>query len=181
MSRIGNQPVKIEEGVTVNVNGREVAVSGPIGQLKVVLPESLTAEIKDGEVLVARKNEEKQSKSVHGTFRALIQNMVTGVKTGYERKLEMSGVGYRAKQEGKDISVTVGYTHPVKVIIPEGITATVPDEITIVLKGADKQKVGEMAAKIRGIKKPEPYKGKGIKYAEEIVRRKSAKSAATAK
>ena len=176
MSRIGLKPIKIEEGVTVLINDSEVTVTGPKGEIKVSLPADVAAEIKENEIFLTAKEETKQSHSNHGTLRMIIANAVEGVKNGFEKKLELVGVGYRAKMEGLNLSMNLGWNHPVKVEPIEGITIEVPEETKIVIKGYNKQKVGEFAAKIREIRKPEPYKGKGIRYEGEYVRRKSSKS-----
>ncbi len=178
MSRIGQQPITIEQGVEVNINNKNVVVKGPKGEIEITLPFNISAEIKDNEVIVKRKDETKQSKSSHGTFRMLLANAITGVKSGFEKKLELVGVGYRARLEGTKLVMSLGWNHPVEMEAPEGISFEVPDETKIVVKGSDKQKVGECTAKIRSIRKPEPYKGKGIRYAGEYIRRKSSKSAA---
>jgi len=176
MSRIGLKPIKIEEGVEVGVSENCVTVSGPLGELKINLPEGISCEIENGEVLVKRDNDTKQAKSNHGTYRMIISNAIQGVKNGFERKLELVGVGYRARMEGQTLVMSLGWNHPVKIDPVEGITIEVPEETKIVIKGYDKQKVGEFAAGIREIRKPEPYKGKGIRYEGEYVRRKSSKS-----
>jgi len=176
MSRIGNQPIKIEEGVTVDIDNKKVTVKGSKGELNFELPFQLSAEIKDGEIIVSRSNEEKQSKSIHGTYRTILANAVFGVKEGYEKKLELVGVGYRARLEGTTLVMTLGWNHPIKVEPYEGIEIEVPEETKITIKGIDKQKVGEFSAKVRSMRKPEPYKGKGVRYANEYVRRKSSKS-----
>ncbi|WKZ30770.1 MAG: 50S ribosomal protein L6 [Candidatus Dojkabacteria bacterium] len=176
MSRVGINPIKIEEGVDVNINGNVVSVKGPKGEIVHTLPAELTVEVKDGQIVVGRKDDERFSRSIHGTFRALLAGAVAGVKDGFEKKLELVGVGYRVRMEGANLSLSLGLTHPVVVEPVEGIQYEVPDEVTIIVKGHDKQKVGEVAARIREIKKPEPYKGKGIRYEGEYVRRKSAKA-----
>lgn len=176
MSRIGQKPIKIEEGVTVLVNDSEVTVTGPKGEIKISVPENITVEMKDTDLLLSTKEDTKQARSNHGTIRMLISNAVEGVKNGFEKSLELVGVGYRARMDGTTLSMNVGWTHPVKVEAIEGITIEVPEETKIVIKGFDKQKVGEVAAKIRAIRKPEPYKGKGIRYEGEYVKRKSSKS-----
>jgi large subunit ribosomal protein L6 len=147
-----------------------------LGEIKVGLPKDLDVEIKDNVVKVIAKGESKQTKSNHGTYRALIQNAITGVKQGYSKGLELVGVGYRARVEGGKLIMSLGLNHPVEFEAPQGIQIEVPEETKIIVKGYDKQKVGEFAAKIREIKKPEPYKGKGIRYQDEYVRRKSSKS-----
>jgi large subunit ribosomal protein L6 len=180
MSRIGKEPIKIEEGVTVKIEDKNVLVSGPKGDLKIELPYKLSAEIKDEEIVLSRKDEVKQSKSLHGTYRMIIANAVHGVKEGYEKKLELVGVGYRARLEGETLVMTLGWNHPIKVEPYEGIEIEVPDETKITIKGIDKQKVGEFAAKVRAQREPEPYKGKGVRYADEYVRRKSSKTSLVA-
>lgn len=176
MSRIGNKPITIEEGVTVVVDKNMVNVKGPKGELSIELPFKLEAEVKDNEVLVSRIDEEKLSKSMHGTFRMLIANAIEGVKNGFEKRLELVGVGYRARMEGTTLVMTLGWNHPIKVEPYEGIEIEVPDETHVIIRGIDKQKVGEFTAKVRAIRKPEPYKGKGVRYQGEYVRRKSSKS-----
>jgi len=180
MSRIGLEPIKIEEGINVTVNGQEVVVSNPKAEMKITLPEEITAEIKDSMVNLVRKNEAKQSKSNHGTYRMLIANAIEGLKNGFTKTLELVGVGYRARMEGEILVMSLGWNHPVKVQPYEGVEIEVPNETKIVIKGYNKQKVGELAAKIRGIRKPEPYKGKGIRYEGEYVRKKSSKSSVAA-
>lgn len=171
-------PVKIEEGVEVIVAADQVNVKGPLGELKVSYPKTLKVSVNEGQVLVERINDEKKVKSIHGTVRVLISNAIKGVKTGYEKRLEVVGVGYRVRQDGDGISLSLGLTHPVIFKPIAGIQFIVEGENLIIIKGADKQAVGEMAAKIREVKKPEPYKGKGIRYEGEHVRRKSAKAVA---
>lgn len=180
MSRIGQEPITIEEGVTVEVNANSVVVKGPMGELITDIPEGIKVVVKDNEVLVSRENETKPVKSLHGTIRMLIANDVKGVKEGYSKNLELVGVGYRAKTQGTAVSMNLGWNHPVVVDAPEGITFEVPAEDKIIVKGIDKQLVGQTAAKIKAIRKPEPYKGKGIRYEGEYVRRKSRKIATAA-
>lgn len=176
MSRIGQDSIKIEDGVEVSVNGLEVHVKGALGEMEINLPSDLEIVVEEGNITLKRKNETKQAKSNHGTYRMLINNAVYGVKNGYSKVLELVGVGYRARMEGGDLVMSLGWNHPVKMIAPEGIQIEVPEETKITVKGYDKQKVGEFAAKIREIRKPEPYKGKGIRYENEYVRRKSSKA-----
>ena len=180
MSRIGLEPIKIEEGISVTVNGQEVVVANPKAEMKITLPEEITVEVKDNMVNLARKDETKQSKSNHGTYRMLIANAIEGLKNGFVKTLELVGVGYRARMEGEVLVMSLGWNHPVKVKPYEGIEIEVPNETKIIIRGYNKQKVGEMAAKIREIRKPEPYKGKGIRYEGEYVRRKSSKSSVAA-
>ncbi len=181
MSRIGKVPITIEEGVKVNLGDQRVEVSGPLGTINIDIPSNVTLSMKDSVITVVANDDTKISKSLHGTIRTIVSNAVFGVKNGYQKKLEVVGVGYRVKMEGSGISISLGFNHPVKFEAPEGITFEVPDENTIIIKGFDKQQVGQIAAKIRESRKPEPYKGKGIRYEGEIVRRKSAKSITTTK
>ncbi len=184
MSRIGNQPIQIPAGVTVNVkdggkfNYKEVEVSGPKGTLSESVRHGVKIEVTDGEIVLTRANESKQIKSNHGLYRSLIQNMITGVTEGYSRDLEIVGIGYRAEMQGNKIVFSVGYSHKIELVPPEGITISADEQTKVKVEGADKQKVGEIAAKIRSFRKPEPYKGKGIKYADEVIKRKSAKTVA---
>jgi large subunit ribosomal protein L6 len=180
MSRIGLEPITIEEGIEVTVDKQTVFVSGNGKEIKIVLPEVLSVKIEDNKLILSRSNEEKQSKSIHGTVRMLIYNAIYGIKHGYEKKLELVGVGYRARMEGNTLVMSLGWNHPIKVESPEGITVEVPDETKITVKGYDKQKLGEFTAKVRAIRPPEPYKGKGIRYEGEYVRRKSSKSSVAA-
>ena len=177
MSRIGKLPVTVPSGVDVNVDGQSVTVKGPKGSLSHVVTEPLTIERgEDGSVAVLRPNDERLSKSLHGLTRSLVANMVTGVTDGYEKKLEIVGVGYRVTAKGKDLEFAVGYSHPVVVSPPEGINFAVESPTKFSVSGIDKQQVGQVAANIRKIRKPEPYKGKGIRYAGEHVRRKVGKA-----
>jgi len=176
MSRIGLQEITIEDGVTVEKEGRSVKVKGPLGEIHVGLAEGIEIEVKDNVLNVISKGGTKQDKSNHGTYRAIIQNAVTGVKEGFSKTLELVGVGYRARMEGRKLVMSLGLNHPVEVEPYEDIEIEVPEETKIIVKGFDKQKVGEMAAKIRELRKPEPYKGKGIRYQDEYVRRKSSKA-----
>jgi len=180
MSRIGLEPITIEEGVNVTVSGQEIVVSNTKAEIKITLPEELTVEVKENIINLGRKNEAKQSKSNHGTYRMLVANAIEGLKNGFTKTLELVGVGYRARLEGETLVMSLGWNHPVKVQPYEGIEIDVPNETKIIIKGYDKQKVGELAAKIRGIRKPEPYKGKGIRYEGEYVRKKSSKSSVAA-
>lgn len=176
MSRIGLEYIKIEEGVTVEKDKNVITVKGALGEMKISFPEDIDVEISENEIKVLRKAETKQAKSNHGTYRMLLSNAVTGVKSGFTKNLELVGVGYRARMEGNTLVMSLGLNHPVKIEPLEGIQVEVPEETKIVVKGFDKQKVGEFAAKVRGMRKPEPYKGKGIRYENEYVRRKSSKS-----
>jgi large subunit ribosomal protein L6 len=181
MSRIGKQPVAIPAGVKVNVAGSTVKVEGPKGKLEFVHHPMMTVKV-DGSVLtVARPGDDRESRALHGLTRALINNMVVGVTKGYEKRLKVEGVGYQAVAKGKGVELMVGFANKPNFQPPEGITCQVPDPTTIVISGADKQKVGQFAAEIRAAKKPEPYKGKGVRYDNEVVRRKEGKSFAAGK
>ena len=177
MSRIGRMPVAIPAGVTVTIaEGNKVTVKGPKGTLERELPVELTIEEKDGHVIVSRPNDLKKMKSLHGLTRTLIHNMVVGVTEGYTKKLEVNGVGYRAQKQGKTLVLSLGYSHPVEMTDPEGVTTTLEGQNIIIVSGIDKEKVGQYAAEIRDKRRPEPYKGKGIKYADEVIRRKVGKT-----
>ena len=177
MSRIGKLPVAIPAGVTVEIKDNNVvSVKGPKGSLEKTFASELTLEQKDGEVVVTRPNDNKKEKSLHGLTRALLQNMVDGVTNGFEKKLEINGVGYRAAKQGKTLTLTLGYSHPVTMEDPEGVETVLEGTNTIFVKGIDKEKVGQYAAEIRSKRGPEPYKGKGIKYADEVIRRKVGKT-----
>lgn len=176
MSRIGKMPIAIPAGVTVDVaENNTVTVKGTKGTLVRVLPEELEIKVEGTEVIVSRPNDLKRIKALHGLTRTLISNMVVGVTDGYEKVLEVNGVGYRAAKQGKELALTLGYSHPVVMIDPEGVESTV-DGNKIIVKGIDKEKVGQYAAEIRDKRRPEPYKGKGIKYSDEIIRRKVGKT-----
>ena len=176
MSRIGRMPVAVPAGVTVTIaEGNKVTVKGPKGTLEKALPTEMSIKLEDGQVVVTRPNDLKKMKSLHGLTRTLIQNMVIGVSQGYEKALEVNGVGYRAQKQGKKLVLSLGYSHPVEMEDPEGLESTV-DGNKIVVKGIDKEKVGQYAAEIRDKRRPEPYKGKGIKYADEVIRRKVGKT-----
>ncbi len=178
MSRIGKEPITIEKDAKVEIKGKEINFSGPKGELHLTLPEGIDAELNaENQIIVTKKKEDKKTNSLWGTNRTLIANCIEGVTKGFEKKLEISGVGYRVKLNGEKLEMTLGWNHPVFVEPPVGISFDVPDEVTIIVKGHDKQLVGQVAAKIREFRKTEPYKGKGIKYEGEYVRRKSAKKA----
>jgi large subunit ribosomal protein L6 len=178
MSRVGQAPVPVPSGVEVKIEGRVVTVKGPKGELSRTLPDKLSITQADGELTVARVDDERESRALHGLFRSLVANMVTGVTDGYRRGLEIVGVGYRATAQGdRALELAVGYSHTVKVEAPEGITFEVPSNTRIDVVGIDKETVGQVAANIRAIRKPEPYKGKGIRYEGEVVRRKAGKAA----
>ncbi len=177
MSRIGRMPIAIPAGVTVEVaENNKVTVKGPKGTLERVLSNDLEIKVEGAEVVVTRPNDLKRMKSLHGLTRTLINNMVIGVTEGYEKKLEVNGVGYRAAKQGKKLTLNLGYSHPVEMEDPEGIESVVEGQNIIIVKGIDKEKVGQFAAEIRDKRRPEPYKGKGIKYADEVIRRKVGKT-----
>ena len=177
MSRIGRMPIAIPAGVTVEVaENNKVTVKGPKGTLERVLSNELTVKVEDGHVVVERPNDLKRIKSLHGLTRTLINNMIVGVTKGYEKVLEINGVGYRAQKQGKVLTLSLGYSHPVEMVDPEGIEAVCDGQNKIIVKGIDKEKVGQYAADIRDKRRPEPYKGKGIKYADEVIRRKVGKT-----
>mgnify|MGYP000406885801 CR=1 FL=1 len=176
MSRIGRLPIDIPAGVTVSVDGRQVTVKGPKGELSLVVAAPIEAKVEDGQVLVTRPDDERESRSLHGLTRSLINNQIVGVTQGYSKALEIVGTGYRVQQKGSSVEFALGFSHPVTVEPPAGITFTVEGNNKLTVAGIDKQAVGETAANIRKIKKPEPYKGKGIRYAGEVVRRKAGKA-----
>lgn len=176
MSRIGIKPVNLPAGVEVKVEGNVVTVKGPKGQLQEQISSRLTVEVKDGVVTVSRPSNVKEDRAQHGLARTLIANMVTGVTEGYEKKMEMIGVGYKAEKKGDTLVLSLGFSHPVEMKDPEGITTEVPSATEVVVKGIDKALVGQYAANIRAWRKPEPYKGKGIRYVGEHVRRKEGKA-----
>ncbi|MBR1700536.1 MAG: 50S ribosomal protein L6 [Lachnospiraceae bacterium] len=176
MSRIGRMPIAIPAGVTVDIaENNKVTVKGPKGTLERVLPGEMEIKLEGAEVVVSRPNDLKKMKSLHGLTRTLIHNMVVGVTEGYAKKLEVNGVGYRAAKAGKKLTLSLGYSHPVEMEDPEGIETVVEGNV-ITVKGIDKEKVGQFAAEIRDKRRPEPYKGKGIKYADETIRRKVGKT-----
>ena len=175
MSRVANSPVEIPKGVETSVSDTEIQAKGGKGNLRLELHSSV-AVARDGEILsISAKDGSRQANAMAGTFRSLINNMMLGVSQGFEKKLELQGVGYRAKAEGKKINITVGYSHPINYQLPEGVSAVTPSQTEIVISGADKQLVGQVAAEIRDFRPPEPYKGKGIRYVDERVFRKEAK------
>jgi large subunit ribosomal protein L6 len=177
MSRIGRLPVPVPSGVEVSINGREVTVKGPKGTLNHVVAEPIeVSKGEDGTLEVKRPNDERQSRSLHGLTRSLIANMVTGVTQGYEKKLEIVGTGYRVVAKGSNLEFALGFSHPVVVNAPEGITFAVEGPTKLSVQGIDKQRVGEVAANIRKLRKPDPYKGKGVRYAGEQIRRKVGKA-----
>ncbi|MGH2710802.1 MAG: 50S ribosomal protein L6 [Actinomycetota bacterium] len=180
MSRIGKQPIEIPGGVTVDVSGENVSVKGPNGTLSQRVSPDMKVTVADGVVTVERPSDEREHRALHGLTRSLIANMVEGVTKGFEKRLEIQGVGYRAALQGKDLEMQLGFSHPVPFPAPQGIEFEVPAPTRITIKGIDKQLVGETAARIRRIRKPEPYKGKGIRYEGEYVRKKAGKAAKTA-
>jgi large subunit ribosomal protein L6 len=178
MSRIGKKPVPIPGNVTVTVEGTTVTVKGPKGELKYTFRREMTIEKADGQIQVGRPSDSKEHKALHGLTRALLANMIQGVTHGYRRSLEIVGVGYRAEKRGKALVLQVGYSHPVQYPEPPGITLSTTSPTVVVVEGIDKQKVGQVAAEIRAVRPPEPYKGKGIRYQGEQVRRKAGKAGA---
>jgi len=175
MSRVANKPVAIPSGVEVNLNGQSITVKGPKGTLDFVIHDMVSASVEDKNLKVAANESTSQSIALAGTTRALVNNMVTGVSQGFERKLQLIGVGYRAQAQGNKLNLTLGFSHPVEYQMPEGISVETPSQTEILVKGIDKQKVGQVAANIRAYRPPEPYKGKGVRYADEHVVRKEAK------
>ncbi|HUX61477.1 MAG TPA: 50S ribosomal protein L6 [Ignavibacteriaceae bacterium] len=177
MSRIGKKPIIVPKDVTVKLNGNQLKVIGPKGELDNQFHQNMKVEIKDNEILVTRPNDLKENKAVHGLTRALIQNMVDGVTKAYQKTLDIVGVGYRAELKGKNLLINIGFSHPIYFMPPDGITLQTPTQTQVVVSGIDKQLVGMVAAKIRSIRQPEPYKGKGIKYSDEFIQRKAGKTA----
>jgi large subunit ribosomal protein L6 len=175
MSRIGKKAVPVPSGVTANVEGQTVKVKGPKGLLQIVLPDDVVAKMEGSGVKVDPRNDTKRARSMWGTSRTLVANLMTGVTKGFERRLEISGVGYRAAVQGKNLQLSLGYSHEVNYPIPEGIAITTPKPTEILITGIDRQKVGQVAAEIRAYRGPEPYKGKGVKYADEYIFRKEGK------
>ena len=178
MSRIGIKPIVVPAGVEVTVDGNVVTVKGPKGQLSQEISKNMTVEVKDGQITVSRPDDERHNRGQHGLARTLINNMVTGVTAGFEKKLQLVGVGYKAEKKGDTLVMSLGYSHPVEMKDPEGITTECPSQTEVTVKGIDKALVGNYAANIRAWRKPEPYKGKGIKYADEVIRRKEGKAGA---
>ena len=178
MSRIGNKPIEIPAGVNVEIDGSRVRVKGPKGTLERTVRPEISVRVEDGRMLVERSSDAKQQRAFHGLTRALLANMVEGVTTGFRKSLEIVGVGYRAEKQGKSLVLNVGYSHRVEYKEPEGISLSTPNPTTVVIEGVDKEKVGQVAAELRSVRPPEPYKGKGIRYAGEHVRRKAGKTGA---
>ena len=175
MSKIGKRPVAVPSGVTATVTGQTVKVKGPKGELSVVLNDNVTPKLDKNQIIFEKKGEEKQDQASWGLYRALVNNVVTGVSKGFERKLEITGVGYRAAMQGKNLNLSLGYSHDVVYEVPAGVTIATPKPTEIVISGIDKQKVGQVASEIRAYRKPEPYKGKGVRYVGEVVAIKETK------
>ena len=177
MSRIGKKPIPIPQGVKVQLDGLTVRAEGPKGKLSQAVPAGLTPRVTDGTLVIERSGEDRRVRALHGLARALVANMVAGVKDGFERRLEIVGIGYRAQLQGKSIQLALGYSHPVLFPLPDGVTAEIDKQTAITLRGPDKAVLGQTAAKLRALREPDPYKGKGIRYAGEAVRRKVGKKA----
>ncbi len=180
MSRIGKLPISIPDGVKIVLKDRDIRVEGPKGKLMAEVPSGIQIKIEGSQLQVSRESEEVKFKALHGLARKLIANMVEGVSRGFSRVLEINGVGYRAEVKGADLHLTLGYSHPVLFPLPSGVTATVERQTLVTLQSADKQLLGQAAAMIRALRPPEPYKGKGVKYREEVIRRKAGKAVGTA-
>lgn len=176
MSRIGKHPISVPSGVDVTVEGQDVRVKGPKGELSVTVPAPISASLEDGMITVSRPDEERESRALHGLSRTLVNNLVIGVSEGYSKSHEIVGTGYRVQAKGSNLEFALGYSHSIAVEAPEGITFAVEGQNKVTVSGTDKQQVGEVAANIRKLRKPEPYKGKGVRYAGEIVRRKVGKA-----
>lgn len=176
MSRIGRLPISIPAGVDITIDGSTVSVKGPKGELKLSVASPIEVKLEDGQVLVTRPDDERESRSLHGLTRTLIANQIVGVTEGYKKGLEIVGTGYRVAAKGESVEFALGFSHPVTVVPPAGISFTVEGNTKLTVSGIDKQAVGEVAANIRKLRKPEPYKGKGVRYAGEVVRRKAGKS-----
>src|SRR2546422_11734920 len=177
MSRIGRQPVNIPQGVKVHIDGAAVRAEGPKGKLMQPVPAGLSAKLENNQLVISRSGDDRKIRALHGLARALVANMVAGVKDGFERKLEIVGIGYRAQIQGRGIPRALGHSHPPDLPPPEGVTAEIERQVSITLRGADKALLGQTAPRLRGLRKPDPYKGKGIKYADEGIRRKVGKKA----
>ncbi len=180
MSRIGKAPVTLPKGVEVKVDGQQLTCKGPKGSLSIALMEGIAATVDKGNVIFTRKEDTKILRAMHGTSRAILSNMVEGVTAGFSKKLEIVGVGYKAVMQGKKLALNVGFANTIEVLIPEGVQIKLPDPTHVEVSGLDKQLVGQVAANIRAARKPEPYKGKGVRYSDEVVRRKAGKANATA-
>ncbi len=177
MSRIGKKPVALPSGLKVDVKGNSLAVEGPKGKMSIDIDSRISIENKDNEFILSRENEQKETKALHGLYRVLISNMITGVMQGYEKRLEINGTGFKAAVAGQKLTLNIGYSHPVIYDIPEGIKIAVEDSVKLVITGVDKHLVGHVAAVIRDFRPCEPYKAKGIRYSDEVVRRKAGKAA----
>jgi large subunit ribosomal protein L6 len=177
MSRIGKQPIVIPQGVKVQIDGAVVRAEGPKGKLAQPVPQGLRAAVDNGRVVITRAGDDRRMRALHGLTRALMANMVRGVQAGFERKLEIVGIGYRAQVQGRNIQLALGYSHPVIFPLPETITAEIDKQTLITVRGPDKALVGQTAAKLRALREPDPYKGKGIRYSDEVVRKKVGKKA----
>ena len=176
MSRIGNKPITVPAGIDVTIDGQKITVKGPKGTLERTVNDNISIKLENGVIVVARPNDEKENRSLHGLTRTLINNMIEGVSNEFSKQLEINGVGYRAAKQGNKIVLTLGYSHPVAMVEPEGIKYEVPNPNSIIVKGIDKELVGQMAAEIRSKRPPEVYRGKGIKYVDEHIRRKEGKT-----
>ena len=176
MSRIGNKPITVPAGIDVTIDGQKITVKGPKGTLERTVNDNISIKLENGVIVVARPNDEKENRSLHGLTRTLINNMIEGVSNEFSKQLEINGVGYRAAKQGNKIVLTLGYSHSVEMVEPEGITYEVPNPNSIIVKGIDKELVGQMAAEIRSKRPPEVYRGKGIKYVDEHIRRKEGKT-----
>lgn len=176
MSRIGNKPITVPAGIDVAINGQKITVKGPKGTLERIVNDNISIKLENGVIVVTRPNDEKENRSLHGLTRTLINNMIEGVSNEFTKQLEINGVGYRAAKQGNKIVLTLGYSHPVEMVEPQGITYEVPNPNSIIVRGIDKELVGQMAAEIRGKRPPEVYRGKGIKYVDEHIRRKEGKT-----
>jgi large subunit ribosomal protein L6 len=177
MSRIGKKVISLPSGVSAQVSGAEVTVKGPKGELKVVVLPGISVALSEGNMAVTRTNEERQTRAYHGLIRSLLQNTVVGVSEGYKKTLKLIGTGYRVAMKGQGLSLSLGFSHPVEIVAPTGIKLSIEGNDTIHIEGIDKQSVGQVAANIRKIRPPEPYKGKGVRYVDEVVRRKAGKAA----
>ena len=176
MSRVGNAPIAIPNGVEVKIDGQHVEVKGPKGTMDLDMPTPITASVEENEIVVSRPDDHRQNRSLHGLTRSLINNLVVGVTEGYKINMEIFGVGYRVQQKGKDLEFALGYSHPILIEAPEGVTFSVDGNTKFAIEGSDKQQVGQIAANIRRLRKDDPYKGKGIRYAGEQIRRKVGKT-----
>ena len=176
MSRIGNKPITVPAGIDVAIDGQKITVKGPKGTLERIVNDNISIKLENGVIVVTRPNDEKENRSLHGLTRTLIHNMIEGVSNEFTKQLEINGVGYRAAKQGNKIVLTLGYSHPVEMVEPQGITYEVPNPNSIIVRGIDKELVGQMAAEIRSKRPPEVYRGKGIKYVDEHIRRKEGKT-----